>query len=164
MRHFTIVLALVFSLFFFTSCGVVSTASSSSAHSSQLITGSYGQINVPPYAEYVPLQMVFVTTEEYENIDSPYLTYLALLKKASDLGGHAIVNVSIEESRNCTKLTRAVPPYQKDETACRVKRFGAALAIKYTKIIDIEKAPAPTTPNDVSTSHEQVKTSSILPF
>ncbi len=165
MRRLALVLACVSALFFFTSCAS-SSFSSSSAHSSNLITGSYDQIHISPYAEYEPLQLVFVTTEEYENIDSPFLTYLALLRKANELGGHAIVNVSIEESRNCEKITRTIPPYKKDETVCRIKRFGSALAIKYTKIIDIEKTIPTQIISDQSktVSQEQVKTSSILPF
>ena len=139
-------------------------SSSSSAHSSSLITGSYDNVHIPPYAEYEPLTMVFVTTEEYDNIDSPFMTYLALLKKASDIGGHAIVNVSIEESRNCTELNRAVGPYKEKDTACRIKRFGAALAIKYTKVITdgpLVQTPAPQEQAPVQT--EKTSTS-VLPF
>ena len=93
-------------------------------------------------------RFLFTTTEEYDNIDSPFMTYLSLLRKAHELGGHAIVNVSIEENKSCVKAERAVGPYEKGENVCKYKRFGSALAVKYTKpITDVNtlQPPAPKT-------------------
>ena len=166
MRRFVLLAAALFSfVFVFSACAGGSRASS--AHSSSLITGSYDQVHIPYYSEYEPIGVVFATTEEYENIDSPFLTYLALMKKASDLGGHAIVNVAIEESRNCQKLSRDVPPYRKDEVACRVKRYGTALAIKYTKNIVAGPLAERTPANGDSAAGDSsaaAKSASVLPF
>ena len=156
-------------------CGLMTTAcmgggfgSSSSAHSSKLVDGSYEQVHILPYSDYEVLGMVFVTTKEYEKNDRPYLTYLELLKKASELGGHAIVNVSIEESRNCYKLDHDVFPYKTDETACEINRFGSALAIKYTKTItdpvileQLSSLPQSETKTDEVKTE---KSNSIIPF
>ena len=143
-------------------CSCASIGSSSSKHSSTLVTGSFDNIHVPAYSEYEVLSLVFATTEEYADIDMPYLTYLALLKKAQEIGGHDIVNVSIEESKNCYKLSSGVGPYSRDDTACKVKRFGSALAIRYTKpILDpIDKIETKTVDSSSSSSESK----SILPF
>ena len=131
--------AMLFGVISLSGCGMLAggggNASMSAAHSSSLVTGEYDRIQIPALAEYEVLGMVFASTEEYVDIDRPYLTYLELLKKAAEMGGHAIVNVSIEDSRNCVKLSFDEGPYKKKEKACKIKRFGSALAIKYTNII-----------------------------
>ena len=146
-------------------CASVSSGSSSK-HTSTLVSGSYDKIHVPEYAEYEVLSLVFATTEEYADIDMPYLTYLALLKKAQEIGGHDIVNVSIEESRNCSKISSGIGPYKRDDTVCKIKRFGAALAIKYTKpILD---GPIVQRMNqkqeDSSSSSQSSESKSLVPF
>lgn len=119
--------------------------STTNKHSARLIQGEFDNIHIPPYIEYEPISLIFTTTEEYDNIDSPYMTYLSLLRKAHEIGGHAIVNVSIEENKSCVKTERSVGPYEKGETVCKYMRFGAALAVKYTKPIkDISTLHAPT--------------------
>ena len=170
-RTATLLLVLIVALtgFLFSACASMS--SSSSKHSSTLVAGTYDTIHVPTYSEYEILSLIFVTTEEYADIDVPYLTYLALLKKAQELGGHDIINVSIEESKNCTKTTNGVGPYSKNDTVCKIKRYASALAIRYTKPITtgplvesqktqatIELVPAPSCANSGSDSK------SILPF
>ena len=118
-----------------------------SKHSARLIKGEYDNIHIPAYIEYEPISLIFTTTEEYDNIDSPFLTYLSLLRKAHELGGHAIVNVSIEENKSCVKTESSVGPYEKGDTVCKYRRFGAALAVKYTKpITDVSALHAPVTP------------------
>ena len=109
--------------------------STANKHSARLVTGEFDNAHIPPYIEYEPISLVFTTTEEYENIDSPFMTYLSLLRKAHELGGHAIVNVSIEENKSCVKTVRPVGPYDKGDVVCQYRRFGAALAVKYTKPI-----------------------------
>lgn len=111
------------------------TQTTTSKHSASLIKGEYDNIHIPAYTEYEPISLIFTTTEEYDNIDSPFMTYLSLLRKAHELGGHAIVNVSIEENKSCVKTERSVGPYEKGDTVCKYRRFGAALAVKYTKPI-----------------------------
>ncbi len=130
--------AMVFGLVCLSGCGMMGgggSVSATAAHSSNLVRGEYDRIQIPTLAEYEVLGMVFASTEEYVDIDRPYLTYLELLKKAAEMGGHAIVNVSIEDSRNCVKLSFDEGPYKKKEKACKIKRFGSALAIKYTNIV-----------------------------
>ena len=118
-----------------------------SKHSARLVKGEYDNIHIPAYTEYEPISLVFTTTEEYDNIDSPFMTYLSLLRKAQEVGGHAIVNVSIEENQSCVKTERSVGPYEKGDTVCKYRRFGAALAVKYTKpITDTSTFRAPVTP------------------
>lgn len=131
------ILVMVIAFVSLSGCGMVSggNTSVSAAHSSNLVAGEYDRIQIPALAEYEILGMVFASTEEYVDIDRPYLTYLELLKKAAAMGGHAIVNVSIEDSRNCMKLSFDEGPYKKEERACKIKRFGSALAIKYTNIV-----------------------------
>lgn len=167
-KHFYglgIFIAIISSLVFTTGCGMM--GGSSAAHSSSLVTGTYDQINIPKYSEYEVLGLVFASTEEYVDIDRPYLTYLELLKKAEQLGGHAIVNVSIEESKNCEELKTAVRPYKKEEKACRIKRFGSALAIKYTKMIlegPLVEAEKQAEAAAAAPAEETSSKSSILPF
>ncbi len=161
MKRIVPLITLLFTVFFATACG---TTSASNAHSSKLITGSFDQVHVPYYTEYEPIQIVFATTEEFETIDTPFLTYLALMKKASELGAHGIVNVAIEESRNCTKLTRDTPPYKENDTACRVKRFGTALAVKYTKIVVNGPLVENPQPKDDESQANESSSSKLLPF
>lgn len=78
---------------------------------------------------YEPLKVVFSRSEEEPNgtgINGPYLTYLDLLKQASELGGHDIINVRIERIENCVKLKKSQPE-------CKNVRYGSALAIRYIK-------------------------------
>lgn len=165
--------SIVCSMFILSGCGSMGGllgGGASAAHSSSLVTGSYDQIHIPAYSEYEILGPVFATTEEYIDIKAPYMTYLQLLSEAAKLGGHAIVNVSIEESKNCIELTRDEGPYKEKEKACRTKRFGHALAIKYTKPIlegPYSKDMVQSEPDSNTSSkptEDKTESSSFLPF
>ncbi|MBQ8038105.1 MAG: hypothetical protein IJ268_14040 [Proteobacteria bacterium] len=150
MRSYLGLVISVFILLLVSGCASMplSSGGSSAKLSASLIKGEYDNIHIPPYVEYEPISLIFTTTEEYDNIDSPFMTYLSLLRKAHELGGHAIVNVSIEENKSCVKTERSVGPYDKDEIVCKYNRFGSALAVKYTKpIMDVNtlQAPVPKT-------------------
>lgn len=160
---------MICSMFILSGCGSLGGmfgGGASAAHSSSLVTGSYDQIHIPMCSEYEILGPVFATTEEYIDIKSPYMTYLELLNQAAKLGGHAIVNVSIEESKNCIELKKDEGPYKKEEKACRTKRFGHALAIKYTKpILDGSCVqPAPNSSTSDKSTEDKAESSSLLPF
>ena len=105
------------------------------SHTVELIEG-YGSFNqlhtATNQVNYEPLKLVFIRTEEDANSkDGPYLTYLELLQKADELGGHDIINVRIERTQNCTKT-------KKKEPECHNVRFGSALAIRYTSPVTLE--------------------------
>ena len=82
-----------------------------------------------PLKDYEPLSLVFAKgTFNAESKNSPAMIYHDLMVKAHALGAHDIINVKIEAVTNCEK--------DDDKSNCTVTRYGSALAIKYTKVIE----------------------------
>lgn len=90
--------------------------------------GEYATAPIP-LKDYEPISLVFAKTDlKATGKNSPALLYHELMVKAHELGAHDIINVKIESVTNCEK--------NEDKNSCKTTRYGSALAIKYTKVLE----------------------------
>ncbi|MBQ1265818.1 MAG: hypothetical protein IIY06_03500 [Proteobacteria bacterium] len=86
-----------------------------------LVRGSFEEANIAA-KDFEPVSLVF-TEITVDSKSGAFLSYDALLKEARKVGGHAIINVVIEDVVVCESSA-----FSSD---CKTTRYGSALAIKY---------------------------------
>ncbi len=99
----------------------------------QVIKGYTFDVNTLPMKDYEPVNIVFSRAIIDDSMNTPpSMLYHDLLVKAAAIGAHAVINVNMEETQVCETISRENGDHSQK---CATVRYGAGLAIKYTKTI-----------------------------
>ncbi|MCL2325344.1 MAG: hypothetical protein FWC40_02420 [Proteobacteria bacterium] len=121
---------LFFALVAVSAMGTLACGSTTTTQSARggLVRGAFSDVRVAA-KDFEPVQIVFATT------DGALATYNTLLGEAAKVGGHAIVNVVIEEIRVC----EGKQSFMGSSSSCATVHYGSALAIRYTNALEVDK-------------------------